>query len=578
MQELIQKIKQGVGSLAVISESLEILKRTIKEDEPLYRHSLRIGLILQKMGADEKTIACGLLQHVPKHRLSFKNLPEHTKEEISVILKKANQLRELCSLSKTTKPKPLKNWQKVFLNQQAENLRRMFFAITHDIRPIFITLVDWLDAIRYLVPAYQKDEQTKKSIAALEILAPLAYGIGMGEIKGQLEDAAFPYLYPKEYNWLMENVKEKYTEGEEHLEKVKPQLMKALTEEGIPFMNIHARAKYYFSLYQKLLRREMDIEKIYDLVALRVVVPDIASCYRALGLIHNMWKPLYGRIKDYIASPKPNGYRSLHTTVACHDCDGFMEIQIKTPDMHREAEYGAAAHFGYKEEIPSIAYKHQFYWMDQLRQWREETKDLQKMSSYLQSELFKEQVFVFTPKGDVINLPKGATPVDLAYAVHSEIGDRCEGAKVNGKMVNLKQNLKTGETVEIIIGKNKIPSQDWLRFVKTHKAQAKIKSFLEETQGISFAKPSKVQALKDKVALIKKILPRRKEKTPQVLVGGASGISIRFSKCCSPKPGDTILAFITKGEGASLHKAECQHLQELKQKQPQRIVEASWKS
>ena len=572
MPKLIQQIKDGFTGAKIINSALEILQKNFSQDNFLFAHSLRTGLILKKMGADAETIAAGVLHHVPEGSL----IPD----EILKTLKKVNQLRELFSSRKNLKPKPIKKWQKTFLDRRAENLRRMVFAITGDLQPIFVMLAGRLDEMRNLQgfpkDYQQKDYQQRKSLEALEILAPLAYGIGMGEIKGQLEDLAFLYLYQKEYKWLRESVKEEYTEREKHLEKIKPRLIKMLTDEGITILNIHARAKHYFSLYQKLLRHGMDIEKIYDLVALRIIIPDIEKCYRALGIIHNTWPPLPGRIKDYISSPKPNGYRSLHTTVRCPEAK-IVEIQIKTPEMHKEAEYGAATHLGYKEKFPEKVYRHQSYWLDHLRKWREELKDVEKISEYLKSELFRDRVFVFTPKGDVIDLPKDACPIDFAYAVHTEIGDHSEAAKINGKIVPLNRALKNGETIEILTDKNKTPSSDWLRFVKTAKARSKIKSFLQAAYGISPRKPEK-RTLREKVSIIKKILPIKRKRAPQVLVAGESGISIKLSKCCSPKSGDQISAFITKGEGASLHKIDCQNLKYLQEKWPQKIVEAKWLS
>lgn len=581
MAKLIQKVKEGFEKSELINSTLVALNNNFKESDFYFVHSLRMALILKEMGVvDERTIAAGILHHLPRKSFTLEGIPAREVKEVLNIRKKVKRLREICSYQKSFKPKPIKKWQKIFLDVQAGNLRRMIFAITQDLRPIFVMLAGRLDEMRNLQSFpethQQKDYQQRKSLEALEILSPLAYGIGMGEVKGELEDLAFPYLYPKEYKWLRESVKEEYVEREKHLERVKPRLIKMLGEEEITILDIRARTKHYFSLYQKLLRHGMDIEKIYDLVALRITVPDIESCYRALGTIHNSWSPLPGRIKDYISSPKPNGYRSLHTTVICQEGE-IVEIQIKTPEMHREAEYGAAAHLAYKEEFSKRTYKHQFYWLNQLRKWREDLKDARKISEHLKSEVFRDRVFVFTPKGDVIDLPKGATPVDFAYAVHTEIGDHTETAKINGKIIPLNQALETGQTIEILTDKNKTPSSDWLRFVKTAKARSKIKSFLEAVYGISPRKPKRT-TLREKVSIIKKILPIKRRREPQILVAGESGISVKLSKCCSPNQGDQISAFITKGEGASLHKIDCQNLKYLQEKWPQRIVEATWSS
>jgi len=556
-QNLIPKIKQGIKNPQIIENSVRILRKNLKPEEFLFSHSLRTGLILREMGmVNQETIAAGILHHLPQLPESTEEFSPEIKEEILTIIKKVKRLRELFTSKKSFKPKPIKKCQKLFLNVQAENLRRMIFALTRDLRPIFVLLAGRLDEMRNLESfpesPHQKDYQRKKSVEALEILAPLAYGVGMGEIKGQFEDLAFPYLYPKQYKWLRSSVKTEYLERKKQVERVKPQLTKMLTENGIKVIDIHTRAKHYFSLYQKLLRYNMEIDKIYDLVALRVIVPDIESCYRSLGIIHHSWAPLPGRIKDYISSPKPNGYRSLHTTVDCPFSKTPLEIQIKTEEMHKEAEYGIAAHLGYKEKIPQRTYKYQFYWMDQLRKWREELKDTDTISKYLESELFKDRVFVFTPKGDIFNLQKGATCVDFAYAVHTEIGDHCKGAKVNGKLVPLNYVLKTGERIEILTNKNKTPSSDWLRFVKTAKARSKIKGFLQKVYGITPEKPKK-KTLKEKISLIKKILPIRKERKPKILIGGQMGISVKLSKCCSPQPGEKISAFITREDFCLYH-------------------------
>ncbi len=566
MQEIIQKLKKEIDPPELVDKTVATLRSNLKETNPFFLHSLRMALILTRMGADQKTLLAGILHHIDPDKIAD--------EQIKAIIKKANQLKDLCSPKKSSKAKPLKKWRKVYISQQAEALRRMFFAITRDISPILITLAGRLDEMNNLAQEYPPEEQIKRSIIALEILSPLAYGLGMGGIKGDLEDAAFPYVYPKEYQWLQKNVKEEYNQRAAFLNKIKPALEKILADHNIKVIKISARAKHSFSLYQKLLKYNMDFDKIYDLIAFRVILQDVESCYQALGIIHNTWSPLYGRIKDYISSPKPNGYRSLHTTVQCPICQDPIEIQIKTLKMNQEAAYGAAAHFSYKEKLPEKTYQHQFYWLDQLRKWQAEIKDPQKISEHLQTDLFKDSIFTLTPKMEVIDLPKGSTPIDFAYAVHSEIGEHCVGAKVNNKMVSLKQSLKTGDQVEIITAKDKKPTSDWLRVARTQKARSKIRNFLEKAYGLSLAKPGRV--IKEKASLITKIIPRRTKKESKILIGGQAGIAVKMAKCCQPKQGENIIAFVTKGEGASVHKTNCSNLAVLQQKQPQRIVEASW--
>jgi len=549
------------------TNAVEILQKEIPESDILFSHSVRTGLILQKIGLGEKIISAGLLHHVSIEKIED--------DDIKTIVKKANQLKELTELKKTPKARPIKGSKRSLFDRQAENLRRMFFAISRDLRPIFVTLAGRLDTMRNIAPNISKEEQRKAGIIAFEILAPLAYGLGMGEMKGQFEDLAFPYVYPKEYKFILEKVADKHQERKWYMKEVKKITTNLLTKENIPFLKVHARSKYYFSLYQKMMRYNLDAEEIYDFVALRIVMPDIESCYKTLGIIHKNWTPVSGRIKDYISTPKANGYRSLHTTIICEQ-GKIVEFQIRTQEMHQEAEYGAAAHLSYAKNISHKKYTHKFYWIEQIRRLREETQNAKEISDYVGSELFKDKIFVFTPNGEIISLSKDSTPVDFAYAIHTQVGDRCEGAKINDKMKGLSQKLKTGDTVEILTGKNKTPSLDWLRFVKTHRAKQKIKNFLEQEHGINFKEVKKQSSIiRSKVEAIKKILPIKK-KGPQILIGGELGIQAKLSKCCKPKTTDTLQAFITNGEGASVHRASCKNLKELSEKWPQRIVEASW--
>lgn len=572
-------MNEKLTKTALILEAFEILNNHLPPDHPFYNHSLRTAFLLQQLGTKETLVACGILHHIPETEIILKTIPLETQTEIKEILKKADLLKKLFESQKKFKQTPIKKWQKEFLNQRAENLRRMFFVIAKSLEPILLTLAGRLDEIQTLAISYSKDDQQKTSFMALEILAPLAFGLGMSEMKGQLEDAAFPYLYPKEYQWLLSNVQDEYSQSQAYIDKIKPKVKETLQKQGIEILEIQSRAKHYFSLYQKLLRYNMDINKIYDLVALRIIVPDVPNCYKALGAIHFAWKPLANRIKDYINSPKKTGYRSLHTTVECEE-NKIVEFQIKTSQMHQEADFGAAAHLQYKTNITAEKYRHQFYWFSQIKKWQEESKDTKTVANFLKDELFKDQIFVLTPKNDVLALPKGSTVVDFAYEVHSVVGDHCEGAKIDGVMQELKTVLQTGQIVEIITNKHRSPSAKWLRFVKTHKAKTKINNFLEKAYGISLkpaTKPSKpFTRVKETVEQIRHILPSIK-RSPQILVAGETGIAAKISKCCSPKQGDSISAFITKGEGASIHKTTCPNLQEISEKWPERVVPAQWK-
>jgi len=551
-KKIIKELKKTLKK-EQLEKALQELKAL--EGEFIYLHSLKTAFILKQMGAKPETVLAGMLHHLPKSKLPKEAVP---------IFQKLKQLEEIFDLKQELKQKPIKKWHEVMLNAQAENLRKMIFALTQDLNPVFVLLANRLDEMRSL-RHFPQQERIKKSLEALEIFAPLSYSIGALKIKGELEDLAFPYLYPKEYDWLVSKVKEEYKEMEKRLEKTTPLLIKALKKEKIEFLDISSRAKHYFSLYQKLLRHNMDIEKIYDLVALRIIVPNLETCYKTLGAVHKLWRPLEGRIKDYISAPKKNGYRALHTTVLC---PSPLEIQIKTPLMNREAEYGVCAHLGYKTG-------QQPYWMNKLRKWKEEIKNPKQISEYLKSEIFKNRIFVLTPKREVIDLPKDACPVDFAYAIHTDIGEHCEGAKINGKMTSLKKSLKTGDVVEIITNKHKLPSSDWLRFVKTKRARNKIRDYLERTQGMSFRKKQKKLSLKQGISILKKIIPKKKKKD-EIFIAGQTGISINLSKCCSPNSGDEIQAFVTKGRGASVHKKACKNLKDLKEKYPQRVLDAKW--
>jgi len=310
----------------------------------------------------------------------------------------------------------------------------------------------------------------------LEVYAPLAARLGMGELKGRLEDLGFKYVHPKEYADLEKNMKKILTESRIYIETLESTILKLLAKDGITPISMDARLKHLYSLWKKLERYSWDWGKVYDVVALRIIVKDIPDCYAVLGALHKEWTPLPGRIKDFIALPKPSGYRSLHTTVYA-DEGRITEFQIRTIEMHREAEFGIAAHWAYKEH--THPFKKHVAWIQQLRDWQKAANTQEFMES-LRIDFFKDRIFVFTPKGDVIDLPEGATPVDFAYAVHSDLGDRCALAKVNGKAVSLSTPLKNNDQVEVVVQRNKKPTSDWLTFVKTSKARAKVRDALKE--------------------------------------------------------------------------------------------------
>ena len=440
-----------------------------KSGEDYIQHPLETAYFLAKLKMDDTTIAAALLHDVPEDT-------EKTLEEVQ-----KNFGKEIASLVEgITKLGKVKYRG---MERYIENLRKMFVAMAADCRVILIKFADRIHNLKTL-EFLPEDKRKRIALETIEIYAPIANRLGMGEIKGQLEDLAFPHILPEEHQWLMEVIKEHHKEREKYINKLIKITKKYLDKKGISSISVHGRAKHYYSLYKKLLLHDKDISKIHDLIALRVIVNDIKECYNVLGLLHDHWKPLKGRIKDYIAQPKPNGYRSLHTTVFCEK-GKIVEFQIKTRQMHEEAEYGVAAHWHYDESgkpnNPQKILKDKIDWLNQLIKLQKEVKDERQYLESIKLDIFQDHIFVFTPKGDVIDLPEEATPIDFAYHIHSDIGNRCVGVKINEKMVSLETRLKSGDVVEIITDKNrKGPSADWLEFAKTHAAKSKIKTFLSK--------------------------------------------------------------------------------------------------
>lgn len=361
-----------------------------------------------------------------------------------------------------------------------ESLRKMILAISRDLRVIFIKLADRFHNMQTL-SFLPHQKQHRIALETLEVYAPLAYRLGMQGVAGELEDLAFPYTHPKHYIWLKENVRESYEERDRYVRTIEPIVRQQIKDAGITPISIDYRAKRLYSLYRKLLRYDMNLEQIYDLVALRIIVSTIEECYLIMGVIHQLWPPMPGRIKDYIALPKSNGYRSLHTTVFCVN-NKPTEFQIRTAQMHEEAEHGAAAHWLYesRKESHQRSEKHtltrELEWVKQLKEWQNQFPGSKEFLDALKVDFFSDRIFVLTPKGRVVDLPDGATPVDFAYHVHTEIGNSCVGARVNNKIVTLDYALQSGDIVEILVQKSKKPSESWLSFVKTDYAKKKIKS------------------------------------------------------------------------------------------------------
>lgn len=435
--------------------------------EPYIQHPLSVALTLVKMNLDTETIAAALLHDVVEDTTcTLEKIEDMFGKTIAFLVNGVTKLDKIKYSG---------------IEGKVENLRKMFLAMAKDIRVVLIKLADRYDNMRTL-QYLPKEKQQRIALETLEIYAPIAHRLGMGDLKGQLEDLSFKYLRQKEHEWLLGEVSERYEMQKSYIAKLEPIIREILKKENITPLEINARTKHLYSLYKKLVRHNMDFEKIHDLVAARIIMKDIEDCYLALGIIHQAFKPMPGLIKDYIAMPKTNGYQSLHTSVFGPQ-GKITEIQIRTPEMHAKAENGIAAHWAYKENnykgnSLKVTTK-ELNWVEQLREWQKAVRGSDEFFESLKIDFFKDRIFVLTPKGDAIDLPESASPVDFAYAIHSDIGDQCAGAKINGKIVPLNTELQSGDAVEILTQKNKKPSEDWLSFVKTNLAKDRIRSAIK---------------------------------------------------------------------------------------------------
>lgn len=435
--------------------------------EPYIIHPLAVAITLAEMHMPTDIVTAGLLHDVPEDT-------SRTLDDIRVLFGEdvASMVGGITKLGKI---------KYRGMERYIENLRKMFIAIAADVRVVFIKFADRLHNLQTL-DAIPPQKQYRIALESLEIYAPIANRLGMGDIRGRLEDAAFRYVYPKEYEWVLELSKKTRQDKHDYLERVIKKTQDMVVDAGLKGTQVHGRAKHLYSLYQKLLQKERNIAHIYDIIAVRVIVESIGDCYATLGIIHGKWTPLKGRIKDYIAQPKPNGYRSLHTTVFCEDGE-IVEFQIRTSEMHLESEYGIAAHWWYDENKADGRHKQL---TTPVPKWFHELSDIQNefadKDTYLSSledikiDLFQNHIFVFTPNGDVIDLPEGSSCIDFAYAIHTEIGNTCVAAKVNDEVAPLQRTLKNGDMVEIMVDKSrKGPNPDWLKYVKTRHAKSQVR-------------------------------------------------------------------------------------------------------
>ena len=439
--------------------------------DPYFFHVFETAKILAKFGMDAETIVAGLLHDILENtKITEEKVKKEFGEDIVFLVNGVTKLGTLKYHGD---------------ERHAESLRKFFIAMTNDLRVVIIKFADRLHNLRTL-QYIREDKQKRIALESIEVYAPLADRLGMGKLKGEIEDAAFPFAYPKEYAQIEELLKEKKELYEKYLKEIAKELKKELYKNKVNISEINYRVKHKYSLWKKLLKYDMDIDKIYDIVALRVVVENIKDCYKVLGIIHSIWRPLPGRIKDYIAVPKPNSYRSIHTTIFTGS-GGVAEIQIRTKEMHAEAAYGIAAHFAYKEKKHKKEPddKSKFKWIEELKDFSHELDKPQKYLEHLKTDFFNDRIFIFTPKGDVIDLPEDSSPIDFAYSIHSDIGDHIFGVKVNNKIAPILSKLKNGDIVEIITKKDSHPSSKWLEYSKTNIAKKNIKSYLEKNSLLS---------------------------------------------------------------------------------------------
>ncbi len=591
--------------------------------EPYLTHPVSVAGIIAHMRLDVPSIATALLHDTVEDTLAtLEQVEAEFGPEIAGLVDGVTKIGQINFTSREEK--------------QAENFRKMLLAMARDIRVILVKLADRLHNMRTL-GALPHDRQLEIAQETIEIYAPLAHRLGVYWLKSELEDQALRFLHPEVYYQLKRNVAKKKTEREKYTKEVLSILGKRLAEAGIE-AEVTGRPKHFFSIYQKMQAQNLLFDQIYDLVAFRVVVDAVGECYEALGVVHAHWKPVPGRFKDYIALPKANGYQSLHTTVI-GPYGERIEIQIRTREMHRIAEYGVAAHWRYKAAGTEGAEDTQrFAWLRQLLEWQQNLEDPQEFLRSVKEDLFTEEVFVFTPKGDLLAFPLGATVVDFAYRIHSEVGHHCSGARVHGRIVPLRYQLQNGDTVEIITTASQRPSKDWLKFVKTSRAKQRIRAYVKAQESARSVEVGRELLERDlarhQLDLVKlrkdgtlarlateleqgdearllaavgygrvstqqvlaKLLPaeeveRRREKAEGafqrlmrligreaksgVRVSGIEDVLVRYGKCCSPLPGERITGFITRGRGVTVHAAECPKVLEA---DPQRRVEVQWEN
>jgi guanosine-3',5'-bis(diphosphate) 3'-pyrophosphohydrolase len=629
INDLIEKVQvyHPAAEIDVIRKAYEFSSRVHKgqkrlSGEPFLIHPMAVAGIIADLKLDVPSIVGGLLHDTVEDTLTtLDEVKSIFGPEISALVDGVTKLSRINFTSHEEK--------------QAENFRKMILAMAKDVRVILIKLADRTHNMRTLnhLPV---EKQILTAQETLDIYAPLANRLGIAWVKCELEDLALKYLHPEIYYQLKRNVAKRKVDREKYINEVISTISKKLETEGLD-VEVTGRPKHFYSIYQKMESQNLLYDQIYDLVAFRIVVDTLRECYEALGVIHSYWKPVPGRFKDYIALPKPNMYQSLHTAVI-GPYGERVEIQIRTQEMHRVAEEGIAAHWRYKDgKAVEFNDMQRFSWLRQLLEWQQNMQDPQEFLHTIKEDLFSDEVYAFTPKGDLLSFPKGSTVIDFAYRIHSEVGQHCSAARVNGQIVPLKYMLRSGDTVEIITTHQQTPSRDWLKLVKTPRAKARIRNWIKAQQRersvalgreilegdlghyhldyAALRREGKIEAIamelgvKDEETLLAsvgygkitpyqvlaKLLPAEKldgdKKRPQgalerlfrlvsgqkkdlsVKVKGVGDVLVRFARCCHPLPGENIVGFITRGRGVVVHVSSCPKVLE---SDPHRKVEVSW--
>ncbi len=587
--------------------------------EAFISHSIEVAKILVAQQLDSVTVAAALLHDVAEDsEVTLGEIREEFGQEVGDIVDGLTKISSLTFRSAE--------------EEQSENYRKFLLSIARDARVIMVKLADRLHNMRTLE---HLPENRRKTIAleTREIYAPLAHRFGMASIKTELEDLSFKFLEPDDYEALAKQIRAKREEREALIHSLRGPLEESLAQAGIRDFEITGRPKHLWSIHRKMRVRNRPFEEIYDLMAIRVLVRSVPDCYHVLGIIHHQWTPLQERIKDYIASPKSNGYQSLHTTVF-GPTGQLYEIQIRTRDMHRTAEYGIAAHWVYKEQRSTDELDARFEWFRQLLELQQDAGSPEEFLEFLKIDLYQDEIFVFTPRGDVKRLPTGATPIDFAFAVHTEVGLRCQGAKVNGRIAPLHRPLKNGDTVEVLTGPFARPSKDWMNHVRTGRARQKVRQWVNREESersaalgkeilerelrrrrLSMPHDDILEGAAQRLSLssagtmysvlgrgdapigqiIKALFPDRATSELQapkptrfgrvidrirlgrgVKVHGVDGLMVRYAQCCQPVPGDVVVGFVTRGRGISIHRADCPNLLTMSD-DPERRVEIDWR-